>query len=821
MRLQFILTFFMSVLVTVTFAQVGTIVGNVKDKNTQRNISSAIISIDKTSFNATTDADGSYIIENLPVGSYNVTVNINSYTEQTQFNIIVISGTPQQVNFELEKKNNKIEGVKVSGTKKQTAIASDVTTPLSVQRLTSVEIKSNPGGNFDISKVVQALPGVAGATGGASFRNDIIIRGGAPNENVFYLDGIEIPVLNHFQTQGSAGGPAGMINVSFIEDVKLSSSAFDAKYDNTLASVFQFKQRDGNSRKLSGNFRLSGTEVAGTLEGPLSKKTTFIASARRSYLQYLFQLIDLPIRPNFTDFQYKLTHKINSKTTISFMGLGAVDEFTTATTKKSSPENEFIQRSVPYIQQWNYTVGGTLKRLVNNGYYTVSLSRNMFDNSIDQFENKQQDNEAFRNLKLRSQEIENKLRFEYNKVNGEWKWSAGASAQYVKFNNNLFNKFSIFARDNNGNLLLDSSNNPIPVRLNNNYATAIDMFRFGLFGQLSRKFINDKLGVSFGLRTDMNTFTDNGMNPLNTISPRAAVSYALAPKWQVSASLGRYHKLPIYTALGFKDNTGTFVNKELDYLQSNHYVAGVEYLPQSDLRITAEGFLKTYNNYLVSDATGISLANLGTDFLAIGNENVSSTGKGRAYGAELFIQKKLTKTLFATASYTLVRSKFSGADGKLIASAWDNTHLFSGILGKKFKRNWEMGMKLRITGGSPYSPYNVQASRPQFVLNGRGVLDYNNLNTLRLAPFWQFDFRMDKKFNFKKTTLDIFLDVQNALVTKNESAPNFVFERNEANTDFKTTDGNPLKADGSNGIPVINIDRGAIPTPTIGFIFEF
>jgi TonB dependent receptor/CarboxypepD_reg-like domain/TonB-dependent Receptor Plug Domain len=816
-----LITLLLIILHTATYAQTGSVMGTVKNKNTQLPLEGASISIEKTNSTGMTDKEGSYTISGIPVGAYNIIVTYSGYRSETQFNIIVVSGATQFVNFDLETQANKIEGVKVSGTRKQSAIASDVTTPLSVQRLTATEIKSNPGGNFDVSKVIQALPGVAGSTGSAGFRNDIIIRGGAPNENVFYLDGIEIPVLNHFQTQGSAGGPTGILNVSFIEDVKLSSSAFDAKYDNAMASVFQFKQRDGNPKKFGGNIRLSGTEVAGTFEGPLSKNTTYLVSARRSYLQLLFTLIDIPIRPNFWDFQYKTTTKINKKTTLTFLGVGAIDEFTTATPKKTEPSKEFILRSVPFINQWNYTTGVTLKRLVNNGYYNIALSRNMFDNSIDQFENKQQNNEAFRNLKLRSQEIENKLRFDYNKVTNGWKWSAGASAQYVKFNASNFNKITILLKDSSGKPLLDSFGNGITNRININYNTAIDFFRFGLFGQISKKFLDDKLGASLGVRSDMNTYTTTGMNPLNTFSPRIALSYAIAPKWQVSASVGTYYKLPIYTALGFKDATGNFVNKNVEYLRSTHYVAGVEFLPKNDLRFTVEGFYKQYSNYLVSKSSGISLANVGTDFLAIGNEAVSSNGKGNAYGFEIFVQQKLTRSIFATASYTYVRSNFSGSNGKLAPSAWDNIHLFSSILGKKFKRNWEMGLKLRATGGSPYTPYDTLASRGQFVLNGRGVLNYNQLNTLRVAPFYQFDFRLDKKYNFKKTTLDIFLDVANALVTKNESIPAFVLQRNATNTDFETTDNLLLNAQGTNGIPLVSINRSAIPTPTIGFIFEF
>jgi hypothetical protein len=794
-------------------AQTGKLNGSVRDKLTQKPLVGASIVVEGTDFAAQSKEDGSFEIIAIPVGAVNVKATFAGYKSETQFNIIIVSGAPQQINFELDRASTKVNEITVKGNRRASAVAADVITPLSVQRLSATEIKSNPGGNFDISKVIQALPGVSGSTASAGFRNDIIIRGGAPNENVFYLDGIEIPVLNHFQTQGSAGGPAGMLNVSFIEDVKLSSSAFDAKYDNALASVFQFKQRDGNAKSFNGNIRLSGTEVAGTFEGPIGKNTTYLVSARRSYLQFLFQLIDIPIRPNFTDFQYKVTTKLDKKTSLSFIGLGAIDEFTTEATKESTPENEYIQRSVPFINQWNYTTGVTLKRLVEDGYYNISLSRNMFNNQIDQFEDKKQDDEAYRNLGIKSQEIENKLRFEYFKFKNGWRWSYGAMTQYVKFNNDLYNRISILTPGPGGALQA--------IRVPINYNTNINFFRYGAFGQVSRRFLDEKLGVSFGLRTDMNSFTTSGNNPLKTLSPRVSASYALAPKWTLNASVGRYYKLPIYTALGFKDTNGVFVNKGLDYISTNHYVTGVEFLPKNDLRFTAEVFYKQYGNYLVNKNTGVSLANEGTDFLAIGNDAFIGNGKGRAYGFELFMQKKLTKTIFTTVSYTFYKSEFSGSNDKYIASAWDNRHLFSGILGKKFKRNWEMGMKLRATGGAPYTPFDTASSRPQFVLNGRGIFDYSKLNTLRLAPFWQFDFRLDKKINFRKKTLDFFLDVQNAFVTNNEGIPSFVFRRNDANTDFLTTDGNPLKLDGSNGVPFVLPNGQNIPTPTIGFIFEF
>jgi hypothetical protein len=654
--------------------------------------------------------------------------------------------------------------------------------------------------------------GTAGSVGG--FRNDIVIRGGAPNENVYYLDGIEIPVINHFSTQGSAGGPAGILNVSFIEDVTLVSSAFDARYDNVLSSVLQFRQREGNPDRFQGNVRLSATELAATVEGPLSSRTTFLASARRSYLQFLFQAIDLPIRPNYWDFQYKVSHKLSDKTTLTAIGVGAIDEFSFAEPKESSAEKEYILRSNPSINQWNYTTGFALRHRIANGYWNLALSRNMLDNSLDRFEDRQEGDESRRLLRVRSQEIENKLRFDYNQFVGGWRYAFGGVGQFVKFNNSVFSRIRREIRDENDNLLQPG--------LSVGFNTALDFFRFGAFGQVTRSLLAERLTLSLGVRTDLNTFTDTGLNPLQTLSPRLSASYALAERWRANASVGRYYKLPIYTVLGFQDERGTFLNKDNRYIQSYHYVAGLEYLPTEASRITVEGFLKHYDHYPVSVRDGISLANQGGEFGAIGNEQVASVGLGRAYGLEVFFQQKLTNNLFAVASYTYVRSEFTGLNRQqYISSAWDNRHLFSGQLGRKFGRGWELGLKYRYAGGAPFTPFDLEASQQNYASLGVGVLDYSQLNSQRLRSFNQFDFRLDKKINFRRTTLDLFLDVSNAFVQKNPAYPQFTFLRNEANTGFATTDGGPLRPDGANARPLILSNEDATLLPTIGFILEF
>ena len=595
-------------ILTTTAQNNGRLSGVVVDKLTQKILPNVSVSIEGIAKGVIADTNGIFRITGIPLKTYNIIFSLVGYKKQILFNVVINAGNENNFNIELEQSGGALTEVLVK-TNKRTARAATLETPLSVQRLTTEEIKSNPGGNFDISKVIQSLPGVGGGAGGGGFRNDIIIRGGAPSENVFYLDGIEMPVINHFQTQGSAGGPQGILNVSFIEDVKLSSSAFDARYDNALSSVFQFKQKTGNRNKLQGNIRLSATELSGTLEGPLSKdkKTTFLASIRRSYLQLLFTAIDLPIRPSYWDFQTKITRQIDKKTTLSFIGIGAIDDFRFAAIKKATPEKLYILNSNAFIKQWTYTAGLSLKRLVKNGFVNIALSRNTFDNDVNQYEDNTTQIEAQKTLTYRSRETENKLRVDINKNINDWKIAYGTVAQVSEYDTKTFAVIRRELKDGFGNII----QNAVTV----NFTSPLNSFlRYGAFAQVSKRFFNSRLGISAGLRSEMNTFTTTGNNGLKTLSPRISASYILADKWTANASIGRYFKIAPYTILGFANNANNLVNKNSLYQRSDHYVAGIEYLPNDGLRFTAEGFYKDYANVPVSISKGISLANLGGDF---------------------------------------------------------------------------------------------------------------------------------------------------------------------------------------------------------------
>jgi outer membrane cobalamin receptor len=785
--------------------------GTVADKNTQGLLAGITIEMNPGNVTTLSDTAGTFRFTGIRPGTYNLRFSGVGYQPKLLSNIVLTNGNITTLNVELDAVVKELENITITG-KRASVKATTLESPLSIQRLTTEEIKANPGGNFDISKVIQTLPGVGGGVGGGSFRNDIVIRGGAPSENVFYLDGIEVPVINHFSTQGSGGGPQGILNVSFIEEVKLSTSAFDARYDNSLSSVFQFRQKTGNPNRVQGNFRLSGTEVAATFDGPLAKKTTFLFSARRSYLEFLFKALDLPIRPNYWDFQAKTTTRIDKKTTLSFLGIGAIDEFRFAAPKDATPEKLYAINSNPNINQWTYTVGATLKKLVDNGYWNLSLSRNTLDNTADKFMDNQNPQAAERTLLIRSNETENKLRFDVTKNKNAWKLSYGAVMQYVQFDNRFEQVIRPELKDDQGNIV----QNKVEFKT----ATAENFFRYGAFIQAGRRLFNERLALSGGVRADANNLSNGEQNPLKQLSPRISASFALTEKLNFSTSYGLYYRLPSYTQIAFTDAAGASLNPG-DYIKSTHAAGGFEYLPNNNFRVTIEGFYKWYASYPVSITDGISLANKGTEFGAIGNEPVLQNGKGRAYGFELFLQQKLTKHFFGVFSYTLYWSLFSGVNGSYAPATWDNRHLISYTMGYKMPKQWEMGLKFRYQGAAPYTPFNLEESRANYLTLGTGVLNYAFVNTNRLPAFHSADIRIDKKWNFRRLTLDLFLDIQNLYAAKSAGTPQYTFRRNNDNTAFITTDGKPVKVDGSNAIPYILKNEDGNVLPTIGFIVEF
>lgn len=751
------------------------------------------------------DESGNFTLTGLEPGYIKLAASSVGFQATTTDEIYVTNAKKANVEIFMEESQVELEAVTV----KASPFRRQEESPLSLRRIEISEIEKNPGGNRDISKVIQSFPGV-GST--ASYRNDLIVRGGGPSENRFFLDGVEIPNLNHFATQGASGGAAGIINVDFVRGVDFYSGAFPASRGNALSSVMEFRQIDGNQEKLRFKGSIGATDLALTLDGPLNERTTFMVSARRSYLQLLFRLLELPFLPTYNDFQFKVRTKFDQRHELTVIGIGAYDQSELNTGANETPGQRYILEFLPVNRQWNYTFGLVYRNYHDRGNTTWVLSRNYLNNAAYKYE--QNNPDLGKTFDYASEEADNRFRVEHlTRLENGLKLSYGLNFDYATYENSTQN--TIFVDDS----LQDYQ-----------YTSDIYMFNYGMFIQASKLFFRERLSLSAGLRADGSSYATTMSNPLNQLSPRFSLSYQATGNWFLNLNAGRYFQRPPYTMLGYR-NGDELVNRTngIRYIASNQFVTGVEYRQSDKYQFTLEGFYKFYDHYPFSLEDSVSLASRGDGFGVYGAEPVYSIGQGRAFGFEVLGRARDLAKINLVLAYTYFRSESLNSDESLsrlpetVPTTWDSRHILNITATRPFNRNWSVGMKWRFVGGSPYTPYDADKSSIREVWDARGIAypDYARFNTLRISAFHQLDVRVDKQYFFDKWSLNFYVDIQNLY--------NFKSEEPDIFTRTATYLGEPVENDpytDENGVEryqmsVIPPDGQGTILPTIGVIVEF
>ena len=794
---QFITTALMMTLFAISAqAQSGIIKGRVYDAINNEPIMFANLIIEGSDVGVTSDLDGNYVITDLEPGTYNLKISYLGYKDVIKYEIEVTNSKPAVIDVAMEENAEQLEEIVV----KASPFNKTEESPVSLRTVGVAEIQRNPGGNRDISRVIQSLPGV---TTTASFRNDLLIRGGGPNENRFYLDGVEVPVINHFATQGASGGPNGMINVDFIREVDFFSGAFPANRGNALSSVFEFKQKDGRDDRVGFRGTVGASDLALTLEGPIGDKTTFLVSARRSYLQFLFGLLELPFLPSYWDFQTKVKYKPDNKNEFTFIGLGAIDRSVLNLEANETESQQYLLANLPEQYQWNYTNGLVYKRYQDNGYWTFVVSRSMLNNESYKYFNNDDSNPDNLIQNYVSQEIENKVRIENTIRVNDYKINYGVNYEFAKYNNQTYQQISL----PNGEIFTL------------NISSAFNMNKYGFFGQISRKYLDERLILSLGVRGDGNDFNSEMANPLKQFSPRFSAAYAFNEQFILNFNTGIYYQLPAYTVLGYEEEEVLVNQDRVDYIQATHLVGGIEVNTKSNSKFTLEGFYKLYDNYPFLLQDSINIANIGGDFGAIGNSPAISNKKGRTYGIEALFQQKFYKGFYGIASYTLGVSEFEDKNGNFVPSSWDSRHIIALTAGKQFKGNWEIGARWRFQSALPETPDDPNANLvPLWNINGRALPNYDLLNTLRGANFHALDIRIDKKWFFDSWSLNAYFDVQNAYNFQSEQQVQ-VLQRDAADNPIILNPSDPFSQQRYDTKYLVNQNGQLLPT--IGLIIEF
>lgn len=725
------------------FAAEYQIKGVVIDKSTRQPLEFVNVLVVGLGIGASTDANGNFLITQVPPGIYRLQASFLGYKTELTPEYRVNHVTPY-VQIELEEENASLNEVVVTASPFQKVPES----PVSLRVIGLQEIEKAPGANRDISKVVQNYPGVAFSPIG--YRNDLIVRGGGPSENRFYLDGVEIPNINHFSTQGASGGPVGLIDADLIRSVKFYSGAFPADKGNALSSVLDFSLRDGDMERNSLKATLGASEVSLSSNGYIGNKTSYLVSVRQSYLQALFKILGLPFLPAYTDASFKIKTRFDSHNELTLLGLGGIDRMK-LNLGIEGEDAEYMLSYLPEINQETYTVGGVYRHYSQRHVQSIVLSQSYLNNRNVKYRDNDESSEENLTLRLGSIEQETKLRMENTSSWSVWKVKAGFDLNYSRYKSNEYRK--VFA-----NALREYD-----------YHTDLSLWRWGMFASVDYAAPDKSFTASMGVRTDGNNYSDKMKELWRQLSPRLSVSYRLIEGLTLSGHVGLYYQLPSYTALGFKGEEGEYVNRHLDYISVSQESLGLSWTPNENMELSVEGFYKLYGHMPFSLSDQIPLSCKGNDYGTIGNEALSSEAKGRSYGVELMFKWLLTQKLNLSSSLTIFKSEFKDGDqGSYVPSAWDNRFILNMSGTYNFPKHWSLGAKVSCIGGSPYTPYDVEKSSlvEAWNVQGRAYYDYSRYNQERLPVFGQLDVRVDKTFYLKKCMLGFYLDIQNITASK-------------------------------------------------------
>lgn len=743
MNKNVLLLLLLGLLTTVSAQPTHRIKGTVIDKASRQPLEFINVLVLGLGRGGVTDAEGHFNIGEVPPGIYRLQASAVGYKTILTPEYIV-STKDLTIQIETEENLTELEGVTVTAS----PFRRDPESPVGLRIIGLQEIEKSPGANRDISRIVQSYPGVAFSPAG--YRNDLIVRGGSPSENRFYLDGVEIPNINHFSTQGASGGPVGIINADLIREVNFYTGAFPTDRGNAMSSVLDFKLRDGDMERNSLKATLGASEVSLASNGHIGKKTSYLVSVRQSYLQFLFDMLGLPFLPTFTDAQFKLKTRFNANNELTILGLGGIDNMK-LNTKLDGEKAEYILSYLPKIQQETFTLGAVYRHYAGIHVQSVVVSHSYLNNRNTKYLNNDESSTDNLSLKLRSVEQETKFRIENTSTFGNWKINFGANLDYSQYTNTTFQRVYI----DEGRTF--------------DYHTYLGMWRWGIFGTINYATTDERFTASLGVRTDANNFSSGMKGMGDQLSPRLSLSYRLTDGLYLSGNAGLYYQLPPYTGLGFKDNNGAWVNKYLRYMSVSQESLGLSWHPGNTFELSAEGFYKQYDKIPFSIADGIPLACKGNDYGVIGNEALSSTAQGRAYGIEILMKWLIAKKLNLASSFTLFKSEYrNNKQSEYIASAWDNRYIFNMSGTYNFPHNWSLGMKISCIGGAPYTPYDVEKSSLVTAWNaqGRPYYDYTKYNTGRLPAFGQLDVRVDKTFYLKRCMLGFYIDLQNVTNSK-------------------------------------------------------
>jgi hypothetical protein len=685
----------------------GVIKGRILNYETRMPLAGVVVSLVGTDKKALSDEDGAFALRDVPLGFYVLSFELEGYYSETRTDVIVRSGRATYLNMDL---------LAVPSIHKEIDVTADFFSPVpdkhvSQMQFNAEELRRDPGSAGDVSRALYAVPGIVKADEEA---NDLIVRGGSPMENGFYIDNIFMPNINHFPQQGASGGNISMLNMDFIESLEISTGGFDASYGNRLSSIIDIEYREGNRERLNGQLNLSVIGYGAQLEGPIAGgKGSWMLSGNRSYLDLISKFLDSDNPSDFFDLQGKAVYDLDPSNRLSLLAIGG----------SSRTEYEPDGR-----EKFNYATAGLAWRHLwsGQGYSDTSLSYSFLNGSESEYWewagllHKQYD---YGNRWLTFRNINHLTLSPYHRL------VFGAEVQSVRFRN--WDDFHYLEK-----------------RLSGTYAAAFATYVVYPFKNFS---------LSAGLRLDYFPLSER-----IHLSPRFSFNWSLSRRLSVNGAFGLFtQQMPLFLILQDPANAG------LRDPQARHFVLGLKYLLRQDTQMTLEVYDKLYTDFPMSPAYPyyfvIDDVNGDNDrFWDFGR--LVDQGQAQARGVELTIQKKLAKNIYGLVNMTYYRARYRDLMGVWRNRLFDNRFILCLAGGYKPNRFWEFSVRWIWSGGKAFTPVDEEKS----ILYGFAWVNYDDIMAGHLADYQSLSVRVDRRFQFKKSNLVVFTGAWNIFDHKNE-----------------------------------------------------
>lgn len=701
----------------------GVLLGQVLDQRSGQPLVGANLSVIDSPLGTSTDLEGRFRIAGVEAGVRSLRISMLGYRPRLLSDLVVRPGRSDALRIELEPTSLELEELTIRPSFFAARTASGAVT----RQFHREEIRRAAGSAEDVNRIMQALPSVG--MGSLDERNDLIVRGGTPLENLFLVDGHPIHNINHFGSQGSTGGPLGMIHVDFIDQVRFSPGGFDSRYGNRLSSVMDVRFREGSREAFGGEAFLSMAGAGVEAEGPLGSAGSWLFGARRSYLELLKEQIGYATAPVLADLGGKVVLDGGVDWRVELLLLSSLDH--TRWNVDDDPDQNY---NVDLAQG---SIGGGL-RLVHagNGPHVdrlrVTLNHQDFNQEVSLWNGTNQvGNDAWeRTISLEAERLLPGSKFDLRMGLGT---EFAASRHRVSL---------VEVRDAWGQLLPDRR-----------FTIDHHQYRSWLFLQSTWR-PGPRNELQAGLRLVHDSFLER-----QALQPRLGWRHQIAPDLHLQSAFGVYaQSLPVYWLVQSEANAG------LDFMGSRHLQTGLEWTPRPDLLLSLGGFHRAYHDLPVSSfQRELPLAAAGSSYGYSYLGQLFSEAEGRSYGIEALIQKKLMNGVYGSWSWSWSLARYKAAAGSWLPGPFDRRHMSTLILGVLPAPTWEFSLKWRIMGGPPVTPLDEAASR----LQGDTVQRRDALFSERLPVYHRLDLRVDHRMHGKHWDIVAYLDIENAYDRRN------------------------------------------------------